>query len=598
MDGGGVTSEALQAAGAGAVSWNFNQPSNLFFQWASTSAADFTQDNTWQEIWEFRAEDETLNDSLTDATRRLRDSSYWLGFFADPTDAYNRLAQITSQSEFNAEQADPDGTRYYWGHPDHTNPDPIPATTGIQCITSWTRGTVTRSDDFVWDGPLAFRAYVDEAIAAIEEPEVLYDNRTGTAWTKPASTGAPDWSTTVDLPLERAVTTADDDKLITITGTFVQNGTTFGFGGSFDAWAFRTLAVADDTTGTALAAMINLNGPSTATTHNATITNAWQRPVQVYRNRDGDGNDVLRLFFMQSADTRELTSGRALVRIGPVLGGSSGGGGGGGDGLDQAQVDARVRVIVDDWAEAGNTSAIPAGKLTNAPGLTHSTGGLASSTRPRQATPTMADRKAPGPRPQRGTALGVPTLPLAGQPKPARPTNRSALRVAQAIDGRRRRHIRSSRRRNHPNPRNSRPRSLRHLRRGHRRRPHAVHHRGVAAGLHAVRPPQRRVEWGSHSGQRPVRVQRRRHDRRPKPVHHRLRPAHLHAARHLRWRRDYRTHGPHVHHPLKPRTRHQRTRPEHPHTHRPPLLHHARGCEQATEQEPTAQPKSPEPSSP
>lgn len=36
-------------------------------------------------------------------------------------------------------------------------------------------------------------------------------------------------------------------------------------------------------------------------------------------------------------------------------------------GLDQAAVDARIQAGVEDWAEAGNTSAIPVGKLTNAP---------------------------------------------------------------------------------------------------------------------------------------------------------------------------------------------------------------------------------------
>ena len=37
-------------------------------------------------------------------------------------------------------------------------------------------------------------------------------------------------------------------------------------------------------------------------------------------------------------------------------------------GLTQTQTDARVRVGVSDWAESGDTSAIPANKLTNAPG--------------------------------------------------------------------------------------------------------------------------------------------------------------------------------------------------------------------------------------
>ena len=36
-------------------------------------------------------------------------------------------------------------------------------------------------------------------------------------------------------------------------------------------------------------------------------------------------------------------------------------------GLNQAAVDARVRAGVEDWAEQGNTDAIPSGKLTNAP---------------------------------------------------------------------------------------------------------------------------------------------------------------------------------------------------------------------------------------
>ena len=39
----------------------------------------------------------------------------------------------------------------------------------------------------------------------------------------------------------------------------------------------------------------------------------------------------------------------------------------GGGGLNQGQVDARVQAGVEDWAETGNTSAIPANKLTNAP---------------------------------------------------------------------------------------------------------------------------------------------------------------------------------------------------------------------------------------
>ena len=43
-------------------------------------------------------------------------------------------------------------------------------------------------------------------------------------------------------------------------------------------------------------------------------------------------------------------------------------GGTGGGGLSQGQVDNRVRALVEDWAEEGNTDAIPAGKLTNAPG--------------------------------------------------------------------------------------------------------------------------------------------------------------------------------------------------------------------------------------
>ena len=45
----------------------------------------------------------------------------------------------------------------------------------------------------------------------------------------------------------------------------------------------------------------------------------------------------------------------------PLSGGTSGGG------LSEGQVDARVRAGVEDWAEEGNTDAIPAGKLTNAP---------------------------------------------------------------------------------------------------------------------------------------------------------------------------------------------------------------------------------------
>lgn len=40
--------------------------------------------------------------------------------------------------------------------------------------------------------------------------------------------------------------------------------------------------------------------------------------------------------------------------------------GSGGEGLDQAQVDARVKAGVLDWAETGNTDAIPAAKLANA----------------------------------------------------------------------------------------------------------------------------------------------------------------------------------------------------------------------------------------
>ena len=40
----------------------------------------------------------------------------------------------------------------------------------------------------------------------------------------------------------------------------------------------------------------------------------------------------------------------------------------GGSGLDQAAVDARVAAGVQDWAETGNNDAIPATKLTNAPG--------------------------------------------------------------------------------------------------------------------------------------------------------------------------------------------------------------------------------------
>ena len=40
--------------------------------------------------------------------------------------------------------------------------------------------------------------------------------------------------------------------------------------------------------------------------------------------------------------------------------------GGGGGGLDQAQVDARVRALVSDWAEDGNTADVPADKIPNA----------------------------------------------------------------------------------------------------------------------------------------------------------------------------------------------------------------------------------------
>lgn len=40
---------------------------------------------------------------------------------------------------------------------------------------------------------------------------------------------------------------------------------------------------------------------------------------------------------------------------------------GGGGGLNQSQVDARVRAGVSDWAEQGNSDAIPASKLSNAP---------------------------------------------------------------------------------------------------------------------------------------------------------------------------------------------------------------------------------------
>ena len=42
----------------------------------------------------------------------------------------------------------------------------------------------------------------------------------------------------------------------------------------------------------------------------------------------------------------------------------------GGGGLTQSQVDGRVRAGVEDWAEAGNASAIPAAKLANVPATT------------------------------------------------------------------------------------------------------------------------------------------------------------------------------------------------------------------------------------
>ena len=41
-----------------------------------------------------------------------------------------------------------------------------------------------------------------------------------------------------------------------------------------------------------------------------------------------------------------------------------------GGGLDTAEVDARVAAGVLDWAETGNTDAIPAAKLTNVPAPT------------------------------------------------------------------------------------------------------------------------------------------------------------------------------------------------------------------------------------
>lgn len=66
-----------------------------------------------------------------------------------------------------------------------------------------------------------------------------------------------------------------------------------------------------------------------------------------------------------------------------------------GGGLTEAQVDGRVEAGVQDWAEAGNTDAIPAAKLTNAPAGTAEAAPVIKARWPGQGDPREARFSSP-----------------------------------------------------------------------------------------------------------------------------------------------------------------------------------------------------------
>ena len=77
-------------------------------------------------------------------------------------------------------------------------------------------------------------------------------------------------------------------------------------------------------------------------------------------NTDVGASSFPTLINLYTAQTGGVAIATIRRGVGLIRGGVSG------SGLDQAQVDARVDALVSDWAEADNTDAIPADKLTNA----------------------------------------------------------------------------------------------------------------------------------------------------------------------------------------------------------------------------------------
>lgn len=94
----------------------------------------------------------------------------------------------------------------------------------------------------------------------------------------------------------------------------------------------------------------------------AVVSDGERRVLQVSGWAGGEGTAPTTGFLGDSGIVPDIAD---AVDIRGASG--TGGGGGGGGGLTQAQVDARVAAGVEDWAETGDTTAIPAAKLTNAP---------------------------------------------------------------------------------------------------------------------------------------------------------------------------------------------------------------------------------------
>ena len=90
-------------------------------------------------------------------------------------------------------------------------------------------------------------------------------------------------------------------------------------------------------------------------TGGAGFSNAWD---------NSGASNVLRRFVKRRA---VVLSEDAAGAVGRPDNGGTVDGGGSGDGLNRAEVDARIAAGVQDWAETGNPDPIPASKLANAP---------------------------------------------------------------------------------------------------------------------------------------------------------------------------------------------------------------------------------------